>query len=68
MLYHIYLVHIIKYPFRRYYLGILTRGLPKVTFSAEAKAQAEGGKKFVLRLKGEAEAEGGNFGKKLSYV
>ena len=35
------------------------RGLPKVTFWAEAEAEFEGGKKFGLRPIIEAEAEGG---------
>ena len=39
--------------------GSNKRGLPKVTFLAEAEAEAEGSKKFGLRPKTEAEAEGG---------
>ena len=42
------------------YLDIIfTRGLPKVTFLAEAEAEFEGGKKFGLRPITEAEVEGG---------
>ena len=37
----------------------VSRGLPKVTFLAEAEAEFEGGKKFGLRPIIEAEAEGG---------
>ena len=36
-----------------------TRGLPKVTFLAEAEAEVEGCKKIGLRPNTEAEAEGG---------
>ena len=40
-------------------LFVQVRGLPKVTFLAEAEAEFEGGKKFGLRPIIEAEAEGG---------
>ena len=44
---------------------LIIRGLPKVTFSAEAEAEVEGDKKFGLRPN--AEAEGDKQRKKPQY-